>query len=87
MADLVLGVVCVDEVLHYAAAFEDVDFFSIGVSVCQCGNSAVGVYRGEPGRFLLVGGHVYLVDFVGETELGESNADFYAVGCLGGVEG
>jgi hypothetical protein len=65
IADLVLGVVRIDEVLHYAAAFEDVDFVSVGVSVCQGGNSAVGVDGRKPSGFLLVVRHVYLLHFVG----------------------
>jgi len=84
----VVGVVGVDQVLHYTAAFEYVYFFAVGGEcVCQGGNAAVGVYGCEPGGFLLVSRHVYFDDFVGETEFGESDADFYAVGGLGSVEG
>lgn len=57
-----LGVVAVDEILHDAAAFEDADFFAVGVGVGQGWDAAVRVDGCEPGRFLLVGGHV---DFAG----------------------
>ena len=82
VADLVLGVVRIDKILHDAAAFEDVYLVSVGVSVCQCGDSAVGIDGGEPGRFLLVGGHVYLLGFVRKSKFGEGGADFDAVGGL-----
>lgn len=87
VTDLVLWVVCVDKVLHYTSAFENVYLISVGVGVCQSGNATVGVDCGEPRGFLLVGRHVYLVNFVGQTEFGQGDADFDAVRCLGCVEG
>lgn len=87
IADPVFGVVFVDKILHDAAAFEYVYLVSVRVGVSQGGNAAVGVYGGEPWRLLFVGRHVYLVSFVGETKLGEGDADFDAVWGLGSVEG
>lgn len=43
-----LGVVAVDEVLHDAAALENVDLFAVGVDVGQGWNAAVRVDGCEP---------------------------------------
>lgn len=82
-----LGVVSVNKILHNAAAFENADFFAVGVSVGQGWDAAVRVDGCEPGRFLLVGGHVDFAGRVGQAELFQCNADLDAIGRLTGVEG
>lgn len=87
ITDLALSVVLIDKVLHDAATFENVYIIPIRVSVRQSRDSAVWIYRCEPGGFLLVGGHVYLVHFIGQSKFGEGDADFDAVRSLRCVEG
>ena len=85
--DLIVGVVSVDEILHDAAAFEDADLFAVGMGVGQGWDAAVGVDGCEPGRFLLIGGHVDLAGGVWKAEFCQSDADLDAIWSLAGVEG
>lgn len=48
-ADLVLGIVALDEVLHDASRFEKVDFFAIRERVGECWDASIGVDGQELG--------------------------------------
>ena len=61
-----LGVVLLNEVLHDRSRFEEPDTFSIGESVCESGNSTIGVDIKEPLLFLSVFGNVHFVCLVGK---------------------
>lgn len=74
-----LGVVAIDEILHNAAALEDPDLSAVGVGVGQGWDSAVRVDSCEPGRFLLVDGHIDFAGREGQAELCQRDADFDAV--------
>jgi hypothetical protein len=68
IADLVLGIILLCEVLHDAAGFEEVDRLAIAEGVGQGRDAAVGVDSEEPGLFLGVFRDVDFVGLVGEAE-------------------
>lgn len=67
IADEVLGVVLLDEVLHYAPRLEQSDYLAIVKCIGQSGDASVRVDGEEPGFFLGVFGDVDGVRFVRET--------------------
>ena len=64
VADLVLGVVPLDEVLHDTSALKEIDRLSVRKSIRQCGDPPVGVDFQEPWLFLCVFGELDFVHFV-----------------------
>lgn len=67
IADEVLGVVLLDEILHYAPRFEQSDCLPVVECIGQSGDPSVGVDGEEPGFFLGIVGDVNGVRFVGDA--------------------
>lgn len=74
-----LSIVAVDEVLHYAAAFEHADFFAIWEDVCDGGDPGIRVDCFEPGCLLLVCRDVDLAYGVREAQFFKGNTDLNTV--------
>jgi hypothetical protein len=66
-ADLVLGVITVNQVLHYAPGLEEVDGLAIREGIGKCWDAAIGVDGAEPWLFLGVLADVDLVGLVGDS--------------------
>lgn len=78
-------VVFIDKVLHDGTTLEEPNGLSVGESVSQGGDPAIGVDFEKPRFFLRVLGDVDFGELIGEAELFEGDGDFDAIGRLGGV--
>jgi len=64
IADLVVRIILLDEVLHDGARLEEIDSLAISEGIRQGWNATIGIYGKEPGFFLGVLGDFDLLDLV-----------------------
>ncbi len=82
-----LLVILLCQIHQNTPTLEQTDCLSVVEGVGERGNAAVRVELEEPGLFLLVGGDVDVLGFVGEAKFFEGDGDFDAVGCGVCIEG
>ena len=85
--DLVVLIVLLSQIHQYTPALEQTNCLSIVEGVREGGDAAVWVDLEEPGFFLLVGGDVDVLGFVGQAKFFEGDGDLDSVGRGVGVEG
>lgn len=86
VADLVVFVVLVDQVLSDTAGLEHGDGPAAVEGVGNGGDAAIGVDLEEPRLLLRVFGYVEVDYFVRQAEEFKGDRDLDAIGCLVGVE-
>jgi len=80
VADLVVLVVLLGQVLQHTAALEYPNLLPVAEGVGHCWDATVRVDLEEPWFLLLVGRNVYVLGLIGQTKLFQPNRDFNAIG-------
>lgn len=70
IANLVLGIIPLDQVLHDASRLEEVDRLSVGEFISQGRNASIGVNLEEPRLLLCVFAYVDFVGIVRDAAIG-----------------
>lgn len=83
---LMLPIILLSQIYQYTSALEQTNRLPVFEGVREGGDAAVRIDFEEPVFFLLVGGDVDVLGFVGEAEFFEGDGDFDAVGGGVGVE-